>query len=125
MTRKILVTGGAGYIGSILCEHLLDAGYQVLVLDKLIFDEHNLFHLCANPRLEFIYGDARDERVVSDLVKEADVLIPLAAIVGAPACDADPALANSVNLRAVQMLNRSLAASSRAEEVIMAQDIDF
>ena len=106
MTRKILVTGGAGYIGSILCEHLLDAGHQVLVLDKLIFDEHNLFHLCANPRFEFIYGDARDERVVSDLVKEADVLIPLAAIVGAPACDADPTFANSVNLQAVQMLNR-------------------
>jgi nucleoside-diphosphate-sugar epimerase len=108
---KALVTGAAGYIGSILCEHLLDAGYQVTALDSLIFNEHNLFHLCANPRFEFVFGDARDERLIAGLVKEADVIVPLAAIVGAPACDRDIDLARSVNLDAVRMLARLRSAS--------------
>jgi nucleoside-diphosphate-sugar epimerase len=103
---RILVTGGAGYIGSILCEHLLRAGHQVTVLDKLIYGEQSLFHLAANPDFDFVYGDARDQDVVQGLVRQADVLIPLAAIVGAPACDRDPAAATSVNLEAVRMLDR-------------------
>lgn len=103
---SILVTGGAGYLGSILCEHLLAAGYQVTVLDKLLYGQHSLFHLCANPNFEFVFGDARDEALLKRLVKDAEVIIPLAAIVGAPACDRDPWLAQSVNLEAVQLLNR-------------------
>jgi len=106
MAMKALITGGAGYIGSILCEHLLDAGYQVTVIDRLIYTEHNLSHLCANSRFEFVFGDVRDETLMRCLVKDADVLIPLAAIVGAPACDRDPWLAWSVNLEAVRLLNR-------------------
>lgn len=103
---NVLVTGGAGYLGSILCEHLLAAGYQVTVLDKLLYGQHSLFHLCANPRFEFVFGDAREEALLKRLVKNADVIIPLAAIVGAPACDRDPWLAQSVNLEAIQLLNR-------------------
>jgi nucleoside-diphosphate-sugar epimerase len=103
---KVLITGAAGYIGSILCEELLAAGYGVIALDKLIFGEQSLFHLCANPNFEFVYGDARDEPLMRHLIAGADVLIPLAAIVGAPACDRDPALARSVNLEAVRTLNR-------------------
>ena len=106
MTTSILVTGGAGYLGSILCEHLLAAGYRVTVLDKLMYGQHSLFHLCANPNFEFVFGDARDEALLKRLVKDTDVIIPLAAIVGAPACDRDPWLAQSVNLEAVQLLNR-------------------
>jgi nucleoside-diphosphate-sugar epimerase len=106
MTQKILVTGAAGYIGSILCEQLLDSGYQVVAVDSLIYGEHNLFHLCADRRFDFIQGDARDERLIRRLIKDADVLIPLAAIVGAPACDRDPLLAESVNLESLRMLNR-------------------
>jgi len=106
MTTKVLATGAAGYIGSILCEHLLDAGYQVIAVDNLMYGQHSLFHLCANPRFDFVYGDVRDEALMRRLVKEADVLIPLAAIVGAPACDRDPWLARSVNLEAVRLLNR-------------------
>ena len=102
----VLVTGAAGYIGSILCEHLLDAGYHVTAVDNLMYGQHSLFHLCANPHFEFVYGDVRDEGLMRRLVKEANVLIPLAAIVGAPACDRDPWLARSVNLEAVRMLNR-------------------
>ena len=103
---QVLVTGAAGYIGSILCEHLLDTGYQVTVIDNLMYSQHSLFHLCANPSFEFVNGDVRDEGLMRELVKYADVLIPLAAIVGAPACDRDPWLARSVNLEAVRLLNR-------------------
>lgn len=103
---KILVTGGAGYIGSVLVEALLDKGHQVIVLDNLMYGQHSLFHLCSDPRFEFVYGDARDEARMRQLVKDTDVLIPLAAIVGAPACDRDPWLARSVNLEAVGLLNR-------------------
>lgn len=106
MTTQVLVTGGAGYLGSVLCEHLLDAGYQVTVIDNLMYGQHSLFHLCANPRFEFVFGDVRDETLMRSLVKGTDMLIPLAAIVGAPACDRDPWLARSVNLEAVRLLNR-------------------
>ncbi|MEK9148069.1 MAG: NAD(P)-dependent oxidoreductase [Patescibacteria group bacterium] len=103
---KVLVTGGAGYLGSILTEHLLDAGFDVIVLDNLMYGQGNLGHLAANPRFEFIRGDGRDERLMKELISKADVLIPLAAIVGAPACDRDPSLATSVNLEAIRLVNR-------------------
>lgn len=106
MSESVLITGGAGYIGSILTEHLLAAGYRVVVVDNLMYGEQNLGHLCANPNFEFVFGDARDESLMKRLVAGADILIPLAAVVGAPACDRDPLLAKSVNLEAVQMLNR-------------------
>lgn len=106
MPLRVLVTGGAGYLGSVLCETLLAAGHQVTVLDNLMYGQQSLFHLCANCMFDFISGDARDERLLGRLVREADVLIPLAAIVGAPACDRDPWLATSVNLEAVRLLNR-------------------
>ena len=103
---KILITGGAGYLGSILCERLLGAGFHITVVDNLMYGQHSLFHLCSNSRFEFLSGDAQDEQLMRRLVKDADVLIPLAAIVGAPACDRDPWLAQSVNLEAVRMINR-------------------
>jgi len=106
MNAQVLVTGGAGYLGSVLCEHLLSAGHRVTAVDSLMHSQTSLFHLCANPDFEFVCGDARDERLIRDLLKDADVVIPLAALVGAPACDRDPRLARSVNLEAVQMLNR-------------------
>lgn len=102
--QRVLVTGAAGYIGSILCEHLLDAGYEVVALDTLAFGGGSLFHLCAHPRFDFHFGDARDERLLRELVPRADVLIPLAAIVGAPACDRDPMVARTLNLEAVRRL---------------------
>lgn len=103
---NILVTGGAGYLGSVLCEHLLDAGYQVCVVDNLLYRQHSLLHLCANPNFEFIFGDVRNEDLMEKLIKDADVIIPLAAIVGAPSCDLDPMLATSVNLDAIKLINK-------------------
>ncbi len=102
----VLITGGAGYIGCILTEHLLDAGHSVTILDTLAFGQTPLFHFCANPKFNFVFGDARDEKKVTSLVKDADVIIPLAAVVGAPACDRDPWMATSLNRDAVLMINK-------------------
>jgi nucleoside-diphosphate-sugar epimerase len=106
MSSRVLVTGGAGYLGSILCERLLAAGHRVTALDNLMYGQHSLFHLCADPAFSFVFGDARDEALLRALLRDADVVIPLAAIVGAPACDRDPRLATSVNLDAIRLLKR-------------------
>jgi nucleoside-diphosphate-sugar epimerase len=108
MAERILVTGGLGYLGSIVCEHALDAGYEVTALDNLTYGagQQALFHLCANSPFDFIKGDVRDEAVMTAALRQADVVIHLAAIVGAPACDRDPALATSVNLDSVRLLSR-------------------
>jgi len=106
MTKKVLITGGAGYLGSVLSEHLLQAGHSVVVVDSLLFGQMSLFHLCANPRFDFVFGDVRDEALLKSRVKDADVIIPLACIVGAPACDRDPISARSVNIEAIKLLNR-------------------
>jgi len=106
MGVHVLVTGGAGYIGSVLCEHLLNRQYRVTVVDNVMYGQQSLFHLFANPAFDFIFGDARDEALIRRLVPAADVLIPLAAIVGAPACTRDPGLTRAVNLDAIRLLNR-------------------
>jgi nucleoside-diphosphate-sugar epimerase len=108
VAQRILVTGGLGYLGSILCEHLLEAGYRVKALDNVMYGtgQQGLYHLCANPAFDFVKGDVRDERVMKAALKDADVVIHLAAIVGAAACDRDPLLAASVNLDAVRLLDR-------------------
>jgi nucleoside-diphosphate-sugar epimerase len=103
---RVLVTGGAGYLGSIICEHLLAAGFRVTVVDNLMYGQEPLFQFCASERFDFIRGDVRDESLMRRLITDADVLLPLAAIVGAPACDRDPWLAQAVNLDAVRLLNR-------------------
>jgi nucleoside-diphosphate-sugar epimerase len=108
MTQRVLVTGGLGYLGSVLCEHLLDAGCQVKVVDNLMYGtgQQGLFHLCARRAFDFVKGDVRDESVMKSAIKDADVIIHLAAIVGTSACDRDPALATTVNLDSVRLINR-------------------
>ncbi|HSF59237.1 MAG TPA: NAD(P)-dependent oxidoreductase [Candidatus Binatia bacterium] len=105
MSFHVLVTGGAGYLGSVLCERLLSGGWRVTTVDNLMYQQRSLFHLCGNPNFDFVFGDVRDKDLMGPLVKAADVLIPLAAVVGAPACSRDPGLARSVNLEAVRLLN--------------------
>ncbi|PCJ62177.1 MAG: hypothetical protein COA73_06935 [Candidatus Hydrogenedentota bacterium] len=102
----VLVTGGAGYLGSILCEHLLNAGHRVTVVDALLYGEPSLFHLCSHENFTFHRGDVRDESAMRAYLGDADAIIPLAAIVGAPACDKDPLLSTTVNLDAIKLLNK-------------------
>jgi nucleoside-diphosphate-sugar epimerase len=94
---KILITGGAGYLGSVLTGTLLNKGYSVTVLDKLLFNQTSLLQYTSNPKFKFIYGDVRNLTELEKLCKEADVIIPLAAIVGFPACASDPKLAKEIN----------------------------
>jgi len=94
---KILITGGAGYLGSVITGKLLNAGYKVTVLDKLIFNQVSLLVYTSNPNFRFIHGDVRNIKLLEKLCNESDVIIPLAAIVGFPACEAEPELAKEIN----------------------------
>ncbi len=103
---KILVTGGAGYIGSVLTPGLLRQGHEVTVLDNFMFGQSSLADCCAFDSFDVARGDARDETCVRNLVAKADAIIPLAAYVGAPMCERDPLAARSTNLDAIRMLCR-------------------
>ena len=94
---KILITGGAGYLGSVITGKMLCAGHQVTVLDKLIFNQVSLLSYTFSSAFKFIYGDVRNEELLEKLCNENDVIIPLAAIVGFPACASDPQLAKEIN----------------------------
>jgi nucleoside-diphosphate-sugar epimerase len=95
---KLLVTGGAGYIGCVVAPLLLEQGYQVRVLDNLMYSGTGLLPNFRNPNFEFAVGDIRDERTMADAVKGCDVIIHLAAVVGFPACRKYPELAETVNV---------------------------
>lgn len=95
--EKILVTGGAGYIGSILVPALLARGYRVTVYDSLMYGQCSLLDCCAHPAFDFIRGDVCDGGRLDPLIPKFDVILPLAAIVGAPACKANPAMSRLVN----------------------------
>lgn len=112
---KILVTGAAGYIGSILVPELLRRGNKVTAIDNFMYNQTPLLDCCFDPNLEIIRGDVRDERVVRKAAKDADVIIPLACLVGAPVCEKKPVEARSINLDAVKML---LDLTSRNQMII-------
>jgi nucleoside-diphosphate-sugar epimerase len=100
--NKVLITGGAGYLGSVVTEHLLSAGYSVTVLDSLTYKQLSLLHLFKNNNLKFILNDVRNKTLLQTLVKEHDIIIPLAAIVGMPACDKNPQLAIDLNFHQIE-----------------------
>lgn len=95
--EKVLITGGAGYLGSVLTEVLLSKGYKVTVLDSLVYKQLSLTQFCHNQNFNLVVGDVRDCQLLSDLVETHDIIIPLAAIVGMPACKKDPDLTVAVN----------------------------
>ncbi|MEE2959176.1 MAG: NAD(P)-dependent oxidoreductase [Myxococcota bacterium] len=113
MSERVLVTGAAGYLGSVICEELLAKGYRVRAVDNLMFNQHTLFHLCHRPEFEFTCGDVRDERVMVEALRDVDHIIPLAAIVGAKACEKDRAATKAINVDSVQMLNRLRSSSQQ------------
>jgi nucleoside-diphosphate-sugar epimerase len=98
---KILITGGAGYLGSVITGAMLDEGHEVTVLDKLLFNQTSLLQYTSDSNFKFIYGDVRNEILLERLCDEANVIIPLAAIVGFPACAAEPQLAKDINFKQI------------------------
>ena len=113
MGSKILVTGGAGYLGSIMVPELLNEGHKVTVLDNFMFKQSSLNHVCSNPNFKIIKGDIRIKEVIAPLLKEADVVIPLAALVGAPLCKLDPIGATTINHDAILMMIKMLSKDQR------------
>jgi nucleoside-diphosphate-sugar epimerase len=116
MATRILVTGGAGYIGSVLVPMLLQEGYAVHVLDTFQFDPTSLAECCIDPKFQVTRGDCRDRDTVARLMRDADYIIPLAAVVGAPACKNDATAAVSINLDAIKLI---LALRSAQQRIIL------
>ncbi|MHB8727681.1 MAG: NAD-dependent epimerase/dehydratase family protein [Sulfuricaulis sp.] len=109
MSYKILVTGGAGYLGSTVVPDLLNAGYKVTVLDNFMFKQTSLNHVCFHPNFRVVKGDIRIEKTMRALMKDADIIIPLAALVGAPLCNLDPVGATTVNHDAITLMLKNLS----------------
>jgi nucleoside-diphosphate-sugar epimerase len=109
MTYKILVTGGAGYLGSTMVLDLLIAGHKVTVLDNFMFKQTSLNHCCYHPNFTVVKGDIRQKDIMSRLMKEVDVVIPLAALVGAPLCNLDPMGATTINHDAIELMLKLLS----------------
>ena len=97
MGNKVLVTGGAGYIGSVFIPQLLEKGYKVTVLDNFMYNQNSLLDVCYHPDLDIVVGDVRNEELLKSEIKKHEIIVPLAAIVGAPACERDQLLAMQVN----------------------------
>lgn len=104
MKQSVLVTGGAGYLGSILVPALLAEGFHVHVLDNFMYRQNSLAQCCADARFSVTNGDVRQEGVIRPLLSKADIVIPLAALVGAPICNKDPIGASSTNLQAIKLM---------------------
>ena len=106
--KKILITGGAGYIGSKLATKLLDNNFEVTIIDSLKFSSKSLNHLFQKKNFYFIKGDVRNKKLMKNLVKKNEFIIPLAALVGAPLCEKRKKEAISVNLNSIKSLMKSL-----------------
>ncbi len=104
--KKILITGGAGYLGSVLTEVLLNNGYNVTVIDNLLYKQTSVAPFTYNKNFNFILGDVTDNLLLKKLVEENDVIIPLAAIVGMPACKLQPELTIKINYEQVKNITK-------------------
>lgn len=102
--QRIFITGGAGYIGSVLTPELLACGFEVTVLDNFIYRQNSLADCCQYKTFRVIRGDCRDKSIIKPLLEKADIIIPLAALVGAPLCEQDKIAAKTTNFGAVDML---------------------
>ena len=116
MGYNILVTGGAGYIGSVMVPELLKQGHQVTVLDNFMYRQNSLAHVCNEASFNIVNGDIRLKEIIKPLLDKADIIIPLAAYVGAPICSKDPIGATSVNKDAIKMMLKLL---SQDQKILM------
>lgn len=107
---KILITGGAGYIGNVLTRELLNNNHKVTIIDNFIFNQQaSLIDICKNNNLQIIKSDIRNIKNLNNEIGKHDVIIPLAGIVGAPACDINPDLATEINLTQIQNIKKNLS----------------
>lgn len=130
--KKVLVTGGAGYIGSVLVPELLRAGHEVTAIDNFWYNQSSLLDVCNFKTLTVVRGDARDEALMKKHIVGKDFIMPLACIVGAPACDRDPVAAKTINLGAIELI---LRLRDKSQKIIfpntnsgygrMAEDVAF
>jgi nucleoside-diphosphate-sugar epimerase len=111
--ERVLVTGGAGYIGSILVPKLLERGFHVTVVDNFMFGQDSLSAVCYHPCFELVRGDVRNHDLMRPLFKNADTIIPLAALVGAPLCDRDPLAATTINKDAIVWMTKEIGHDQR------------
>ena len=111
--QRVLVTGGAGYIGSTLVPMLLERGYHVTVVDSFMFGQDSLSAVCHHRHFDLVRGDVRDRDVMRPIIAKADVIIPLAALVGAPLCDRDPIAAPTTNMDAIVWMVSELGDDQR------------
>ena len=116
MSYNILVTGGAGYLGSTMVPDLLQLGHRITVLDSFMYKQASLNHVCHHQNFSVVKGDIRIESVMAPLIKKADIVIPLAALVGAPMCSQDPVGATTVNHDAIALMLKLL---SKQQMVLM------
>ncbi len=106
--NKILITGAAGYIGSLLTTRLILLGYNIIALDNLSLNKNSLSHLFLYNNFSFIDGDVRDKKLISKLIKKVDFIIPLAALVGAPLCKKFPKLTMQTNLLSIEFMLKKI-----------------
>lgn len=110
---KILVTGGAGYLGSVLIPELLKLGHDVSVLDNFMYGQNSLLGNCRYDNFQVVNGDVRQESILKPLLKQADYIIPLAALVGAPICNKDKFAAKTTNRDAIALLAKLASKEQR------------
>tara|TARA_Y100000593_G_scaffold94845_1_gene196559 strand:+ start:2333 stop:3256 length:924 start_codon:yes stop_codon:yes gene_type:complete len=112
--KKVLITGAAGYIGSELIQYMIE-DYEIVALDNLMYDKTSLLRYASHSNFSFIKGDVRDHSLLGDLMKDVDIIIPLAALVGFPLCDRDPDAAVAINYEA----NQFIADNKRPDQLVI------
>lgn len=110
---KILITGGAGYLGSVLVPEILKLGHNVTVLDNFMYGQNSLLENCIYDNFDVVNGDVREESILKPLLKKADYIIPLAALVGAPVCNRDKLAAETTNRDAIALISRLISRDQR------------
>ena len=108
MKKKFLITGGAGYIGSMLSTKLVEMGHEVFVIDKLVFSKQSIFHLFSYPNFHFIHADVRNKKILKKLISKVEYIMPLAALVGAPLCEKNKKEAIEINYNNIKFIIKNL-----------------